>query len=275
MIKLFACDLDGTLLNEKHETDEIILNSIEEVKKSNRYFSIATGRDLNSVLNKNNFHEIYIICMNGALICDPHMNILSKTPINKVFLKALLNKFPDLHIDCTGVHNTFVRGSKDKYIEDYRNQSVWNTVGFDEEIMNLFISHHIFNYTNEDILKEEILKVNFRVDDPVLTEEINSFLKLYDDLIVNAPFVEGVFEITDKSVNKGNAVKKLASLLNITEDEVAVYGDGGNDLDMLSMFKYSYATENASDEAKKCASVTIGNCKDHAVPYHMLKTIKK
>ena len=28
----------------------------------------------------------------------------------------------------------------------------------------------------------------------------------------------------------------LAEYLNVTKDEVAVYGDGGNDLDMLAMF---------------------------------------
>ena len=33
MIKLFACDLDGTLLNDDHEFDEIIFNAIDAVIK--------------------------------------------------------------------------------------------------------------------------------------------------------------------------------------------------------------------------------------------------
>ena len=47
MIKLFASDLDGTLLNELHESDEVIFNSIQQVLNKNLYFTIATGRDLN------------------------------------------------------------------------------------------------------------------------------------------------------------------------------------------------------------------------------------
>ena len=50
MIKLFASDLDGTLLNELHESDEVIFNSIQQVLNKNLYFTIATGRDLMAVL---------------------------------------------------------------------------------------------------------------------------------------------------------------------------------------------------------------------------------
>ena len=33
MIKLFACDLDGTLLNKDHQVDEIICEAIEMIEK--------------------------------------------------------------------------------------------------------------------------------------------------------------------------------------------------------------------------------------------------
>ena len=36
MIKLFASDLDGTLLNEKHESDEVIEQTIQNFCGSNR-----------------------------------------------------------------------------------------------------------------------------------------------------------------------------------------------------------------------------------------------
>lgn len=56
--------------------------------------------------------------------------------------------------------------------------------------------------------------------------------------------------------------------------EVAVYGDGGNDLVMLDRFEHSFATSNASDAAKQAAGTVIGNCAFHAVPKHMLKTLR-
>ena len=44
---------------------------------------------------------------------------------------------------------------------------------------------------------------------------------------------------------------------------------------MLKRFRHSYATKNASDVAKAAASATIGNCMVHAVPKHMLATMRK
>ena len=44
MIRLFACDLDGTLLNERHESDAFIEGVLRSVVESGRYFTVATGR---------------------------------------------------------------------------------------------------------------------------------------------------------------------------------------------------------------------------------------
>lgn len=49
----------------------------------------------------------------------------------------------------------------------------------------------------------------------------------------------------------------------------------GNDIAMLKRFRHSYATKNASDAAKAAASATIGSCMVHAVPKHMLATMRK
>ena len=44
---------------------------------------------------------------------------------------------------------------------------------------------------------------------------------------------------------------------------------------MLKRFRHSYATKNGSDTAKAAASATIGSCMAHAVPKHMLVTMRK
>lgn len=50
--------------------------------------------------------------------------------------------------------------------------------------------------------------------------------------------------------------------------------DGGNDLVMLRRFRHSYATANGSPEAKAAASAVIGRCEFHAVPKHILQTLR-
>lgn len=68
---------------------------------------------------------------------------------------------------------------------------------------------------------------------------------------------------------------KLASFLNIEPNEVAVYGDGGNDIAMLSLFDNAYVPENGMPQAKKEAKEILADSKDHSVIDHMLQTIKE
>ena len=46
MIRLFVSDLDGTLLNENHQLDDRILQSIDFVLDNQCDFAIETGRDM-------------------------------------------------------------------------------------------------------------------------------------------------------------------------------------------------------------------------------------
>ena len=51
--------------------------------------------------------------------------------------------------------------------------------------------------------------------------------------------------------------------------------DGGNDLAMLARFEHAYATRGASAEAKRAAGNVIGSCALHAVPRHIVATIRR
>ncbi len=273
MIKLFACDLDGTLLNEEHTSDEIILSGIDQVIEKGRYFTIATGRHLHEDQTSEEFgnRKIYTICMNGALILDENRNPIYQKTLSKEFVKGIMEAFPEVDFEFIGMNHTFIRFSKEEHFANFKRRSIWNRV-VDENKIQRFIRDCIFDQSVEDILKQDIYKLNTRVDEQT-SQRLSEYLQQHSDEVVNAPFAEGVFEITDKSVNKGEAVKRLADWLGISEDEVAVYGDGGNDLQMLARFAHSYAMSNGTDEAKKAANEVIGDCKDHAVIKHILEII--
>lgn len=132
----------------------------------------------------------------------------------------------------------------------------------------------LFSQPLSTILAHDICKVNARTADEALGRELTAFLADHQDTVVNTPFQPVMFEITDKADNKGAAVARLAAYYGIDVGEVAVYGDGGNDLVMLDRFEHSFATSNASDAAKQAAGTVIGNCAFHAVPKHMLKTLR-
>jgi len=63
--------------------------------------------------------------------------------------------------------------------------------------------------------------------------------------------------IKDPEVNKGNALRKVASLLKISTAEIAAVGDAINDIEMLEVAGASFAVANSDELVKKaCTHVT-------------------
>ncbi len=102
------------------------------------------------------------------------------------------------------------------------------------------------------------------------THDLVAYLEEHKDVFVNAPSGKGLFEITDAKTNKATAVRWLAEYLNVTKDEVAVYGDGGNDLDMLAMFLIPMRLLRHRS-VPKAASAVIGPYEEYSVARHMEK----
>ncbi len=69
-------------------------------------------------------------------------------------------------------------------------------------------------------------------------------------------------DITHKLANKGTAVVALAKLLAIPMAEIAVIGDGGNDVAMFARSGFSIAMGNASAEVQKQARFVTASYRD-------------
>ncbi len=88
--------------------------------------------------------------------------------------------------------------------------------------------------------------------------------KAAPDLRVVAPHV-GWFDIMPKGVSKAEGLDALLAATGIREDEVVVFGDAENDLEILRKVKYSVAVANATPEVAEAANYHIGACPDDAV----------
>ena len=135
----------------------------------------------------------------------------------------------------------------------------------------------LYDQTPATILENEICKINCRTTDPGLIRELDAFFAERSDKVVNAPFNPSMFEVTRADIDKGEAIAWLAANYGIGEAEVAVYGDGGNDIAMLERFApygHAYAPYGACDDAKRAASEVIGSNVFYAVPRHMVRTLR-
>ena len=276
MIKLFASDLDGTLLNGLHETDRTIRGAIKTAIELGAHVVPATGRSVLPI-GDHGFTGLRIdaVCANGSIVRGQNGELLKAFTVDPAFVEELLRAFPQICFDCCTPDGMFSSGSYEMHQAGFKRDGLLRRIvmrgmrargGAHEE--------QFFDQSLSSILSHEVCKINCRVTSEELDRELKVFLADHADTVVNAPFDPVMFEITDKDCNKGESVAWLGRYYGIGEDEIAVYGDGGNDLVMLSRFRHSYATANGSDEAKAAASATIGRCEFHAVPRHILKTLR-
>jgi len=61
-------------------------------------------------------------------------------------------------------------------------------------------------------------------------------------------------DISDKKANKGDTLKKVQQLLQVTKQETMVFGDYHNDLEMLQEADFSFAMKNAHKDILKAAN---------------------
>lgn len=281
MIKLFASDLDGTLLNALHMADSVVRAAVRAVVESGAHFAMATGRTVRG-RGDHGFEDLDIeaIGCNGALVVDSDGRVVKHFDIDPAFLEELLRAFPRVCFECVGVDRTLVTGTRDELLAGFRDDGIARRImmrGMRARRERMADGFQ-FEQPVSAVLGQDICKLNARVPDPGLERELQAFLAEHADTVVNAPFQPVMFEITDRLVNKGEAVAWLARYLEIGEDEVAVYGDGGNDIAMLGRFArhgHAYATANGCDDARRAAGNVIGPCALHAVPRHIRRTVRE
>ena len=277
MIKLFASDLDGTLFNILHETDGGILRRLRRTIEAGRHVALASGRCVRRTAELG-FGDLPIesVGANGAHVVGRGGEVLRHVTIDPAVIEEMLTGFPAVCFNCVGCDHTYVRGTREQHASGYLMPR-----GLAGVILRYRMSRAVrtdeerFDCGNADVLAQDICKLNFRVPDPGMRREMEAFVAERSDVLVNASFDGDLFELTDARVNKGEAVAWLAGELGLSEDEVAVYGDGGNDLAMLERFDHAYATSNGSDAAKRAAGSVIGSCALHAVPRHIVRTVRR
>ena len=277
MIKLFASDLDGTLLGAFHNVDAPVRAAVDEVVKSGAHFAIATGRSMRSNCDFGfDGLDVEGIGANGSVIYGRDGTVLKHFTMDPVALEEMLRAFPQVCFECVGVTHTYVTGSMERQQQNFRVDGPFRRIAMRgmRARRARTLETCLFDQPVDEVMKHHIGKVNTRVADPGLNAELKAFIAERSDVLVNAPFNPAMFEISDVGINKGVGVAWLARYLGFSEDEVAVYGDGGNDVTMLERFGHAYATRCACAEAKAAALEVVGSNVLYAVPRHMVRTVR-
>ena len=235
-IKLVVADLDGTLLHDDKSMDRLIvefLNNHQNIK-----FTICSGRNYHIVQDIVASLDIQLpyILNNGANMWQQG-KCLYNASINAVQLAHAFYILEQNHVS---------------YIA-YTNASIY--VFGNIEPLQRFIKRLegkceiIYNASNQDIRDQDIYKVvmiDSRMKDiaPLINQHCNELSCVQSE--------NDVYAINSKLASKGKTLQILMNMMNLTKDEVLVFGDNYNDIPMFEV-GVGVAMGNAYDSVKQKA----------------------
>ena len=94
---------------------------------------------------------------------------------------------------------------------------------------------------------------------------------VFDLLVAKVPEIDfnipmdGFINTLPRGWSKASGIDVLCEALGIGLDQVVVFGDGGNDVEMLAHVPNSVAVADAAPEAAEAARWHVGRCEDEAV----------
>ena len=241
--KLILFDVDDTIIDHstpKSSIPDKTKYAIKKLQEQGHYVGLATGRSMAHIK-----HVMELLDMTTAVSFSGHLVVcegkeIFRQTIDRKELELVLKDvfrtiFPAVCIDEDYIYvkDFFGRVKHALYNEE-------NTL-VGEELVTIKTPIKKLDKTSRDYLSMMVFRTGLRKPERFKKIDFN-------------PWGNKGYEIYSKGISKLSGIKVLAKELNISEDDIYVFGDNYNDIHMLKNIKNSVAVGNGVKEAKKAAS---------------------
>lgn len=257
--KMIVVDLDGTALNSNHQVSDNTRNYLQKLKEDGHIIVIATGRTLRSgiLVTEGATFANYVIGSGGGIIYDiSNKKIIYQNEIPKKEAEIVFSMYQDDmgFIDICNANYYYKYTTKD-YKESNTCKVIKTKEKFLENIDNITHISIIPNYgidTLHALLKEKVPNLDY--------------VKMQDS------FSDRIWiDIFRKGTSKYNAIKIIAGIENISNDDIIAFGDGRNDVDMIQKCGIGVAMGNSLEEVKEVAIYTTKSNDEDGIIYFLNK----
>jgi Cof subfamily protein (haloacid dehalogenase superfamily) len=270
-MSFIAIDLDGTLLNGQNEISKENRNAIHYAQEQGFEVVISTGRayfDVQTICKKAGISPC-IIGTNGATIHSNDGKMLSSIPISKERVESILKWLDERDFYYEVFTDKAIYTLKKRREFFYHEIQQLKRADLDREQKKIAAEAErqfdqfgfvlVENYPDILKQKEEVFNiVACSFNQKKLAEAWNRFDMIGELGVVSS--ADHNIEITNKGASKGNALEKMAFLMNVSLEQSMAIGDSNNDLSMFRKVGYSVAMENAKDDIKAvCTTTTLKN----------------
>lgn len=250
--KLICIDMDGTLLNDKHEVSEENRIALKAAIEKGVKIAITTGRPFvaASQYAEKLGIKVSIIGSNGSYIREKDeekvifKHGLSQEQFNNicdVIEKYQLRKY----------FNTYDSVIANKELDEGHGYVISNNIAPE----HLKIKIDIYEDLRDSYKKygDELLKAIVIGEEVEVIQKIKNELKAKGGLEVVSSGYNNT-EVMASGTSKGNGVKAFSEILGIKKEEIICIGDNENDISMIKYAGLGVAMGNATDEVKELAN---------------------
>ena len=234
MIRLIACDIDGTLLqNGASSIHPELFTQIRRLAGLGVRFCPASGRQYSSLrrLFAPVADELPYLCENGAVVFGPGDPgpLLSRTEMDHAAALALCREIlahPRCEVLISGTNTSYLCPKHDDIITLIRD----------------FVGNHTCVLSAPEEVPEPMVKISaFCRDGAAAMEPV--FAPRWRSVFRVAVAGEAWLDFT--LADKGTGLRQLCTALNIPLSEVMAFGDNYNDIPMLEIAGTAYLMDTA------------------------------
>ncbi|MCL1948518.1 MAG: Cof-type HAD-IIB family hydrolase [Turicibacter sp.] len=265
--KLIVIDLDGTALHDHASIHPETKRALMKAKDDGHSVVIATGRPARGSLNF--YRELGldtpIINFNGA-----YMHAPGDSNFEEVVEQISLDRAMD-------IFNSPIREDLVNAVCEYkdhlyilkRDESLTSWMWMDEVDS---ITYGDFQETLDRNPSGFILQAK-----PGREQQVMSYLREhFSDIVACRNWSDGyqnIIEVFKHDINKGTALAILAERLGFHVEDIIVFGDGDNDIEMLTFAGTGVAMGNALEELKAIADAHALSNKEGGIAHYLYEHV--
>lgn len=234
-IRLIACDMDGTLLDDDDAVHDDFWPLIDELHERGIVFCPASGRQYYNLRERFEpiVEHVIFIAENGTYVVRGDIE-LSSDCLELADARAMVRVARDLN-SSGGDVGAVLCGKSSAYIERTDD-------AFVSEVDKYY--HRLEVVPDLTVVEDDVLKVaiyDFVSSERVSAPAFAGFAESHQVVVSG----EHWLDLMSRAANKGAGIRHIQDTLGITRDQTMVFGDFLNDLEMMDEATYSFAMANA------------------------------
>ncbi|MCU5774092.1 Cof-type HAD-IIB family hydrolase [Erwiniaceae bacterium BAC15a-03b] len=253
-VKLIAVDMDGTFLDSQKQYNRArFARQYQQLKARDIRFVVASG---NQYFQLKSFfpdieREIAFVAENGAYIVDQQEDIFVGEFSNQN-VRAILATLAEI----SGL-NYVICGKKSAYIPRGQSPDYYQKM--------THYCHRLKKIDSIDEVDDTIFKFALNLSDDYVVDFMRNIDIAHNGVTTPVTSGHGSVDLIIPGLHKAHGLALLQKKWGIEDHQVVAFGDGGNDLEMLTQAGYGFAMANAPQKVKDAAKYQAGTNNDEGV----------